>query len=201
MKRQDTPVAAMIHRLRFEIETGDLTVGEIHDILSESGHSVVILFLCLPFLQPIPFPGLSTPIGLLIAVSAVCHAAGTAPWIPRRWRGRDVSSPLLLKVLEVAERAANRASPWIHPRWTLLCDSFPMRWANAVAIVLGALLLALPLPVPFSNTVPAIAIILMCLGQLEKDGLFVLLSHTMVLLSFGFFAGIAFGVESGMRLF
>lgn len=196
--RHETPLVAMIHRLREEIEEGDLTLGEIFDILKTSGHSVVMIFLCLPFMQPIPIPGLSTPLGLLIVISAALQLAGREPWIPRRWKKRDFSGPVMRKVLEVAERAAERASSWMHPRLTMLVTALPMRWLNAIAIVVSAVLLSLPLPIPLSNTLPALVIISQAIAFIEKDGALVIVSHVLFLLCLSFFGGLAIGVDSGL---
>ena len=59
---------------------------------------------------------------------------------------------------------------------------------GGVIIALSGFLLAVPLPgVPFSNTLPALAVLLVCLGELEEDGLMVLLSLVMVGLTVAYF--------------
>jgi hypothetical protein len=37
-----------------------------------------------------------------------------------------------------------------------------------------------PLPIPFSNSIPAWAVVLLTIGMMEKDGLCVLLGYLMV---------------------
>ena len=57
-------------------------------------------------------------------------------------------------------------------------------------------LLLLPLPVPFSNSIPAWAIMLMAAGLLERDGLFILGGYITALAAFAFFGVIGvFGME------
>jgi hypothetical protein len=46
-----------------------------------------------------------------------------------------------------------------------------------LGIVIPVLGLMLPLPIPFSNSIPALAVVLLAIGMLEKDGLCVLLGH------------------------
>jgi hypothetical protein len=61
---------------------------------------------------------------------------------------------------------------------------------------LCAALLLLPLPVPFSNTIPAWAIMLMAGGLLERDGLFILAGYITALGAIVFFGAIGiFGLE------
>ncbi len=44
-------------------------------------------------------------------------------------------------------------------------------------IVIAGVGLMLPLPIPFSNSIPAWAVVLLAVGMMEKDGLCVLLGH------------------------
>jgi hypothetical protein len=54
----------------------------------------------------------------------------------------------------------------------------PMNVLNNYGRTLGGFLLMLPFPlVPFSNTLPALAILFFAIGLLEKDGIFILLGH------------------------
>lgn len=52
----------------------------------------------------------------------------------------------------------------------------------ALVIVVVALMAPLPL-IPLVNTLPAIGIILLCLGMAERDGALLLLGHLMTLVS------------------
>ena len=54
-----------------------------------------------------------------------------------------------------------------------------------------ALMLLLPLPVPFSNIIPAWGIMLIAGGLLERDGAFIIAGYVASLLTIAFFAAIA----------
>ncbi len=62
---------------------------------------------------------------------------------------------------------------------------------HAVSIVICALMLLLPLPIPFSNIVPAWAILLIAGGLLERDGVFILAGHVATLIAGTFFVFLA----------
>ena len=55
-----------------------------------------------------------------------------------------------------------------------------------LGIVIARLGLMLPLPIPFSNNIPAWAIVLLAIGMMEKDGLCVLLGHLTAIFSWVF---------------
>ena len=63
--------------------------------------------------------------------------------------------------------------------------------------MLCALVLLLPLPVPFSNVIPSWGIMLVAGGLLERDGVFIIAGHvaTMVTIALCFVIAI-FGVEA-----
>lgn len=195
-----TPLVQTLHRLVVEAEEGDLTLGEIFEILKESGHSVLILFLSLPFLQPVPLAGLSTPFGILITIAAFRQFRHQPPWFPKRWAHKDLSYHHLKKILEMAERAAAKATPWLHPRFPWFLENPGWRWANFLTVAISAFLLALPLPIPFSNTVPAITIVVHSIGQLEDDGLFIGISYALVLICSALFVAVGWGVQNGVEV-
>jgi hypothetical protein len=62
---------------------------------------------------------------------------------------------------------------------------------HGVTMVLTVLLLMAPLPfVPLANTLPAIAIILLCLGMAERDGLMLMAGYALALVSAVYVGGL-----------
>lgn len=179
--------------LQEEASKKDLTLHRIFQLLGEEGHAVIMLFLCLPFMQPIPIPGLSTPLGLLIAIVAFFLYLKRPPWLPKKFENLKISSEVLVKVSEVAEKIWSYASRILKPRLIFLHDSGVFRILNLLVIVVNGVLLALPLPIPFSNTVPVIAIVLNAIGHMEKDGFFILLSYIWCIIVACFFATLTAG--------
>jgi len=55
-----------------------------------------------------------------------------------------------------------------------------------LSIVIAGLGLMLPLPIPFSNSIPAWAVVLLAIGMIEKDGLCVLLGHLTAIPTWAF---------------
>lgn len=173
--------------LQEEASKGDLTLHRVFDLLGEEGHAMLILFLCLPFMQPIPIPGLSTPLGVLVALVAIFLYRDKPPWIPKRYEKLKVPANVLLKVSNVAEKIWTYISRIVKPRMTFFHDHWFFRAVNLCVFVVNALLLSLPLPIPFSNTVPVVAIILCAIGHAEKDGVLIFLSYLWCFVVASFF--------------
>ena len=181
--------------LQSEAQSGDISLRRVFDIMGDEGHGVLLLFLCLPYLQPIPIPGLSTPFGVLIAIIMWFLYLRKAPWLPQRFENLKISSRVILKVSEIAERIWVQVAKVVRARWIFFLQAKSFRILNLIMVVMNGLLLSLPLPIPFSNTMPAIAIIFYAIGQMEKDGLFVCLSYVWSLIVAGFFLTLALGAS------
>ncbi|MEP0772956.1 MAG: exopolysaccharide biosynthesis protein [Acidobacteriota bacterium] len=162
-------------------EQGPVTARLLLDHLAARGHALLALLLVLPFLQPVPLVGLSTPIGLALALLGAFMALGKPPWLPRRWLDRELSPQLVLRAVRIGQRLLARAERFIKPRGRWL-HAHP--WANTMAgviIAISGFELALPLPIIFTNTMPALVIAVLSVGLLEQDGLWVALGGMLFL--------------------
>ena len=179
--------------------SGDPRLRDILNIFGPDGHYVLTLFLILPFLQPIPLFGLSTPFGLLIAVIAVLAFLGKPAWIPARWADLTLKASAVNRISEGSERVFEKLGFLLHPRMKYFFQG-PLRIVNVSLVVLNAVLLALPLPIPFSNTMPAWMILFQTLAHLEEDGAFIVASYIQTLVSLVYFGFIVLGIGAGLSL-
>lgn len=192
---------ASLESLEKKAQNGPITIREVFEHLGGKGDEIIILFLCLPFVQPLPLLGLSTPLGLLICGAAIFNYLNRPPWLPKIFMNKTMQPQLLLSILRVAEKIWSYVEKILKPRWLFMFRSHFFRVFNTLLIVSQALLLCLPLPVPFSNTVPTLVIIANTMGQLEEDGLLILISYFLLMFSISFFSGLAFGVDTGIDFF
>lgn len=168
-------------------------LGEVTDVLQLRGYNALLLFLTFPFVTPVPLPGFSTPFGLVIALLGLRMALAQHPWLPERLTAHELSGRLLPKVLLGASRVLGRLEKMLKPR--LFYPEYPALFqrVSGILILLCGLLLVLPLPVPFSNSMPALAIILLAAAGLERDGAVFIAGCIQFLLCVAFFAALAFG--------
>lgn len=174
----------------FEIET--VTLREVMAMLHGRGYVLLIMLLALPFCTPIPLPGLSTPFGLIIALIGVRLAFGAKPWLPERLLDSRLPPAVFAKVFAAARRIVLWFERLLRPRMLWTVSSSRLEQAHAVPIVLCALMLLLPLPVPFSNVLPAWGVMLLAGGLLERDGVFIIAGYVATTLALLFFGIIGF---------
>jgi len=159
---------------------------EVIAVLQGRAYLLLLVLLSLPFCTPIPLPGLSTPFGLVVAFIGLRLALGLKPWLPHRLLNTELPAGFFGKLLKFTHRLVNILEKLLRPRWSALTNTEALRRLHALAICIAGLVLLLPLPIPFTNTFPAWAIILIACGLLERDGLFVLAGHGV------FAAGVAY---------
>jgi len=151
-----------------------ITLREVIQVLGGRAYMLLVLLLALPFITPIPLPGLSTPFGLAIFLIAFRLSLGQRPWLPRKLQRKVLPSGFIARVFGMAEKVLKIFEKILRPRLTFLTDTALLVQLHAVLMLLAALVLLLPLPIPFTNSFPAWVILLLAAGLLERDGLFIL---------------------------
>ena len=171
----------------------------VRDLLAPLGTGASALaaaLLALPFLSPVSMGVITMPASVLIALLGwqLLRQREGSP-LPDRFL--DVSVP------HAAHRAMTavlrRADRWMHrisrPRLVHLIEGRRGRILCGAGIVVGAVLLAVPIPLlPLTNTFPALAILLFSLGWLERDGMLTVLGSVALTISVALFATLGFAV-------
>lgn len=196
-----------IEGLIADLPAGGVTLAAIRDLVGAEGLLVLSSFLTLVFLVPVSIPGVSTVFGAAILLIGTSRLFGRHLWLPGSLATRVLPS-------EKLQAALRKGARWIHKlervsrphRMTRLVSTPGARAINDAAIVLGAILLMAPFGlIPFSNTLPALALLLLCIGLLQSDGLFILYGHLMNVATIVYFAVLLLGggtaiVEAYRRL-
>lgn len=155
------------------------TVPLIHILCSIRGRGFLLfmIFLALPFLIPVPLPGLSTPLGFLFMFFGLRIAFGQRPLWTRWLLRRRIASATLKELIERSVRVVRFVEKLLRPRMHFLQHWRLFRLVNGLTIFSGGLALCLPIPIPASNFIPALGIVLLCLGMMEADGYFILAGY------------------------
>lgn len=182
--------------LQQQAEHQSLSLGKILKILSGKGLSLLLILLSLPFCQPFQIPGFSTPFGMAIAFIGLSMALGKHVWLPKKLLSKEISSEIIQKITTKALVWIKKIRCWLHPRLHWFCHSPFMEFMNGLCIALLGGILALPLPIPFSNLAAAWSIFLLSLGMLEDDGACILIGYVFFLLTLGFLVAMVFALKS-----
>jgi hypothetical protein len=165
-----------LETLHARVKGKPITLAELKHALQSRGSAMLLILLALPFCF-VAIPGLSMPFGIAISLIGACLAIGREPWLPRFIMNRRLSTARSDQLLIGAIKIARRLEKFVRPRLRFLHAGPGMSRLIGFGIVIAGVGLMLPLPIPFSNSIPAWAVVLLAVGMMEKDGLCVLLGH------------------------
>ena len=183
-----------LHSLAERFGEQKVTLQEVMDVLGGRASGLLIIILSLPFCAPISIPGLSVPFGIIILFIAARFALGLPPWLPERLLKTQLPPRFFRAVLEGASKFIGWIERQLKPRWPAWTSSPARLRVHTAMVGFCGFLLLLPLTgIPFTNTLPALVIVICTLGMMERDGVaiagaYVLLVATLAYL--GFFAGV-----------
>lgn len=158
-----------------------LTLNHLLRQTGGRGLFLVVILLSLPFITPIPLPGVSTVLGLIIGVLAVRLAMGLPPRLPKSLGERSLEGGFSRKVLSASVKMMRVIERLAKPRRSTWLAWAPVRFANALLVALMAFLLMLPFPPfpPFTNSLPAYSIIFLAASMMEEDGVLIWVAYAV----------------------
>lgn len=179
----DTPDAALPHglaadlqRLRDTANGMPITVDKLLSTLADRGHAVIILLLTAPFVF-IPIPGLSTIVGLAVMGLSIGVLLNTGAWVPGFIRRREISPETLERLIGGTNKTLGKLNRFVKPRMQWM-TSRSWHWLAGISLFAANIAFALPGP-PGNNIPPALAMSLLALGLLERDGLLLIVGHIL----------------------
>ncbi|THU05376.1 exopolysaccharide biosynthesis protein [Lampropedia puyangensis] len=199
----DLSVSEAITQLLASMDKPYFTARELVAMMGDKGLLMVCALMTLPFLFPVSIPGVSTVFGLAILLIALSISVGRLPWLPAFVADRRLDAAKLKPVLKRGVAILKKLDRVLRPqRLRALTVGF-MNNLNGAAIMFAAVLLMLPLGlVPFSNTLPSIAILLLALGISQRDGVVVLGGYLMIAGTLAYFSFLAWGAwRAGSHFF
>lgn len=159
------------------------------------GIFLVMMFACLPFVVPVSLPGLSMVMGLIVGVLSVRLALGKPPALPRSLGEHVLKPKTVRRILKASVRFLRFLERMVRPRRTQWLGCPSAMFLNGALMAFMAFVLALPFPplVPFTNSLPSYAIILIAVSVMEEDGVTIWLGYLAVvatLIYFGLMGGV-----------
>ena len=156
-----------------------LTLGELLQVFGDEGLLLLTILLTLVFLIPVSIPGVSTVFGAAILLVGLSRLLRRPLWLPAKLRARALPAARLRPALSGGLHWVRRLEKISRPyRLRRLVEGRAQDIFNNLAFILAALLLMAPFGfIPFSNTLPGLALLFYAIGMIQRDGTAILLGH------------------------
>ena len=184
---------ARIALLIDDLPPGTVTIRQILSLVGRDGLMAISALLTLVFLVPVSIPGVSTVFGAGILLISLERLRREPLQLPARLANRQLPS-------ERIRGALRRGLKWLARLEAISRrDRYPGFISGGAGFhnlghIIGALLLMAPFGfIPFSNTLPAMGLLLFSIGFLQRDGVCVLLGHVGNIVSALYFSLLFFG--------
>lgn len=162
-------VTRLLRRLADDGGDAGLTLDAIRDRLDERAYGLLILLLSIPCLVPGLY-GVPQVVGLIVILLAGQMLVGREePWLPRWFLNLRCKGSWLKAMADFAETKLGWIDRLSRPRLRRFADG-PGEKLAAVFMILATVTIVMPL----TNTIPSIALALLSVGLIQRDGLFVL---------------------------
>ncbi|KTC96239.1 exopolysaccharide biosynthesis protein [Legionella feeleii] len=175
-KQKRTSISYLLQRLVKTHKEGLLTYNTLVKAMGEQAYGLIIILFALPSALPISaLPGVSFIFSVPIIFIAV-HIIMARPslWLPVALARQRIEAEKLANIVHRTAPHLKRIELLLKPRWQFLSSPVMERIHGIMLLGLGLLLM---LPIPFSNFVLALLIILFGLGLSEKDGLLLFIAY------------------------
>lgn len=179
----------------------DMSLGDIVSAVGDRGFGILFVLLSLPSALPVPAPGYSTPFGIVLFLLSLQLLAGrSVPWIPE-WASRKIIRRSTAdKMISGTASFFSFVERFIRPRMPMLLGRTATKGYCFLLLLMSGLMI---LPIPLTNTLPAMVIFCVGVAMTERDGLALLAAlffgiAAVLLYTVAFWLITTYGVQ-GMR--
>lgn len=184
-----------LDEIQEELPDENISLKELINVMSGEGLQFMIIILIAPFLIPASIPGSSTPFGILIILLEIAYLNNKSLYIPDFIGKYEISKENVLKLFDIIKKALGYVEKISNPRGKLSSKKYVLK-INAVVNIILAFLLFLPLPIPFTDFVPATSMLLLAVSTLEHDSYLMILGYVAAILTVIYFSSVGYvGIE------
>ncbi len=191
------PLSVVLRILSSDLSRERISVGDLLSALGDRALGALMFVFAIPNVLPTP-PGTSAVLGAPLIFLATQVMFGRKPWLPAIITQRSMSREDFHVVIRRIAPWLERAEKLLKPQASVLAMP-PMEYV--VGLVCLVLALVLVLPIPLGNMLPALAISLMALGLLERDGVWISAGVIMAAVSMVVVSGVVFALVKATIFF
>jgi hypothetical protein len=167
----DFRLSAVLAEIAVGPEEDRISIGDLLAALKRRALGALIFIFAVPVALPLP-PGVSTVFGAPLLFLTAQLMLGMQPWLPKLITNRSLKRSEFKKII-------GAVAPWLHRAENVMKPRLQFVGQRPFVYLLGLMCLILStilfLPIPLGNMLPALAVSIISLGLLARDGLWMLI--------------------------
>jgi hypothetical protein len=167
-----------------------ITIGDLLREMDGRAFGALMLIFAFPNVLPAP-PGLAAFLGLPLIYLSSQMMLGRMPWLPPFIDNRSLTRENFKSLIDRANPVLKRAEKLMRQRLSFLTAPVSEKLLGGLCLLLSLVLI---LPIPFGNMLPALAICVLALGFLERDGVWILAGLAVSAIAFVWVGGLAYAL-------
>lgn len=182
-KLVEDSLSEKVRKIINKIPDKNLTLSEIVNLLGNDGLLIFSALLSIIFLIPVSIPGLSTVFGIIIFFIGWSYLLNKRFWLPQNIKTKTLSADKLRTTLQKGLKWFQFIEKISKPhRFNALTNNKIVNRFNIFFVLVASIFLMFPLGfLPFSNTLPALIILFLSIGIIQKDGIIIIIGYFSVL--------------------
>ena len=166
------PISQVLTDLKAELPPEKICTFDLLEALHERGFGFLIFIFALPAALPLPGLGVNTIIALPLLFLTVQQLMGRHRiWIPEWMKYKSISRKHYEGLTDAALPWIKKIEIFIRPRMGFITQGV---FSHLIGLAGVIMTLSICVPLPLTNTVPAMGVALMALGVIMRDGLAVI---------------------------
>ncbi len=168
-----TKVSSIFYKLGQKDKKDKTKISELLIEFHENGLLLTMLFFAIPVAIPLPYPpGFTTIVGIPLIILSIQMLSGfeqvSLPFIVINYQ---ISNNILINISNKVVPKIKLLEKYIRPRFSFAASVYCEQFIGLVSLICS---IAISIPLPLTNAIPALGIIIMALGLLNRDGLTIL---------------------------
>ena len=161
-------------------EEGKTKIYEIIEDFKESAVFLAMVFFALPVAIPLPYPpGFTTIMGIPMMLLSLRMISGSKKVrLPARINNYEIKNSTLKMICNKMVPIVETMEKYIKPRLFFAKSAYCEKFVGFISLMAS---IAVALPIPLTNAIPALGVAVMTLGLLNKDGYTILIGFLIAI--------------------
>jgi len=182
----DFRLSAVLAEIASGPEEDRISIGDLLAALKRRALGALIFIFAVPVALPLP-PGVSTVFGAPLLFLTAQLMLGMEPWLPKLITNRSLKRGEFKKIISAVAPWLHRAESVMRPRLTFVGQRPFVYLLGLMCLILSTILF---LPIPLGNMLPALAVSIISLGLLARDGMWMLIGFAAGILAIAIVWGV-----------